>query len=53
VTNSKHPPRATVTRSAPLLIGIAEKILAFLGLLADLGYIGLHPQMITGYAHTR
>jgi hypothetical protein len=33
--------------------GIAEKVLQFLGLLADLGYIGLHPQAIVGYKRTR
>jgi hypothetical protein len=27
----------------------ADKVLEFLGLLADLGYIGLHPDVITGY----
>jgi hypothetical protein len=33
--------------------GIAEKVLQFLGLLADLGYIGLHPDAVTGYKRKR
>ncbi|WP_372451891.1 transposase family protein [Catellatospora tritici] len=32
---------------------IADKVVAFLGLLADLGYIGLHPKVITGYKRRR
>jgi hypothetical protein len=42
-------PGRTVDITAARRFGIAEKVLAFLGLLADLGYIGLHPQVITGY----
>src|SRR6266545_3114566 len=43
----------TVDITAARRFGIAEKVLAFLGLLADLGYIGLHPQVITGYKRKR
>ena len=32
---------------------IADKVLQFLGLLADLGYIGPHPDIITGYKRKR
>jgi len=32
---------------------IAEKVLEFLGLLADLGYIGLHPDVTVGWKRTR
>jgi hypothetical protein len=32
---------------------VADKVLAFLGLLADLGYIGLHSDVITGYKRKR
>jgi DDE superfamily endonuclease len=42
-------PGKTVDITAARRFGIAEKVLRFLGLLADLGYIGLHPQAITGY----
>jgi hypothetical protein len=31
----------------------AERVLQFLGLLTDLGYIGLHPDVITGYKRKR
>jgi hypothetical protein len=46
-------PGRTVDITAARRFGIAEKVLAFLGLLADLGYIGLHPQVITGYKRKR
>ena len=46
-------PGKTVDITAARRFGIAEKVLAFLGLLADLGYIGLHPQAITGYKRKR
>jgi hypothetical protein len=46
-------PGGTVDITAARRLGIAEKVLAFLGLLADLGYIGLHPQVITGYKRKR
>jgi hypothetical protein len=46
-------PGKTVDIKAARRFGIAEKVLEFLGLLADLGYIGLHPDVITGYKRTR
>jgi len=46
-------PGRTVDITAARRFGISEKILGFLGLLADLGYIGLHPQVITGYKRKR
>ena len=46
-------PGRTVDITAARRFGIAEKVLAFLGLLADLGYIGLHPDVITGYKRRR
>jgi hypothetical protein len=46
-------PGRTVDITAARRYGIAEKIIGFLGLLADLGYIGLHPQVITGYKRKR
>ncbi len=46
-------PGRTVDITAARRFGIAEKVLAFLGLLADLGYIGLHPEVITGYKRKR
>ena len=46
-------PGKTVDITAARRLGIAEKVLEFLGLLADLGYIGLHPQAITGYKRKR
>jgi hypothetical protein len=46
-------PGGTVDITAARRFGIAEKVLAFLGLLADLGYIGLHPQVIIGYKRKR
>jgi hypothetical protein len=42
-------PGRTVDITAARRFGIPEKILGFLGLLADLGYVGLHPKVITGY----
>ena len=46
-------PGRTVDITAARRFRIADKVLAFLGLLADLGYIGLHPQVITGYKRKR
>jgi DDE superfamily endonuclease len=46
-------PGKTVDITAARRFGIAEKVLEFLGLLADLGYIGLHPQAIVGYRRKR
>jgi hypothetical protein len=46
-------PGKTVDITAARRFGIAEKVLKFLGLLADLGYLGLHPQVITGYKRKR
>ena len=46
-------PGRTVDITAARRFRIAEKVLTFLGLLADLGYIGLHPQVITGYKRRR
>jgi hypothetical protein len=46
-------PGKTVDITAARRFGIAEKILEFLGLLADLGYIGLHEDVITGYKRKR
>jgi hypothetical protein len=46
-------PGRTVDITAARRFGIAEKVLAFLGLLADLGYISLHPDVITGYKRKR
>lgn len=46
-------PGRTVDVTAARRFKIAEKVLAFLGLLADLGYIGLHPDVITGYKRKR
>ncbi|MEV4418339.1 transposase family protein [Catellatospora sp. NPDC049609] len=46
-------PGKTVDITAARRFKIAEKVVAFLGLLADLGYIGLHPRVITGYKRKR
>ena len=46
-------PGRTVDITAARRFGIAEKVLAHLGLLADLGYIGLHPDAIVGYRRKR
>jgi hypothetical protein len=46
-------PGKTVDITAARRFGIAEKVVAFLGLLADLGYIGLHPDVVTGYKRKR
>jgi hypothetical protein len=46
-------PGRTVDITAARRFKIAEKVVAFLGLLADLGYIGLHPQVATGYRRKR
>jgi hypothetical protein len=46
-------PGKTVDITAARRFGVAEKVLEFLGRLADLGYIGLHPDAITGYKRSR
>jgi hypothetical protein len=46
-------PGKTVDITAARRFGIAGKVLEFPGLLADLGYIGRHPQAITGYQRKR
>jgi hypothetical protein len=46
-------PGRTVDITAARRFGVAEKVLAFLGLLADLGYIGLHPDVATGFKRKR
>jgi hypothetical protein len=46
-------PGRTVDITAARRFKIAEKVVAFLGLLADLGYIGLHPDVVTGYKRKR
>jgi DDE superfamily endonuclease len=46
-------PGKTVDIRAARRFGIADKVLEFLGLLADLGYIGLHPDVVTGYKRKR
>ena len=46
-------PGRTVDITAARRFGIAEKVLAYLGLLADLGYIGLHPDAVVGYKRKR
>lgn len=46
-------PGRTVDITAARRFKIAEKVLGFLGLLADLGYIGLHPDVITGFKRKR
>ena len=46
-------PGRTVDITAARRFGIADKVLAYLGLLADLGYIGLHPEAIVGYKRKR
>ncbi|HET8658938.1 MAG TPA: transposase family protein [Micromonosporaceae bacterium] len=46
-------PGKTVDIRAARRFRVAEKVLAFLGLLADLGYIGLHPDVVTGYKRKR
>ena len=46
-------PGRTVDITAARRFKIAEKVVAFLGLLADLGYIGLHPEVVTGYKRKR
>jgi hypothetical protein len=42
-------PGRTVDITAARRFKIAEKVLEFLGLLADLGYVGLHPDVATGF----
>lgn len=46
-------PGRTVDITAARRFGIADKVLAYLGLLADLGYIGLHPEAIVGHRRKR
>ncbi|MGW2936137.1 transposase family protein, partial [Streptomyces sp. NPDC001156] len=46
-------PGRTVDIRAARRFRIADKVLAHLGHLADLGYIGLHPDVITGYKRRR
>lgn len=46
-------PGRTVDIRAARRFKIAEKVLEFLGLLADLGYVGLHPDVITGFKRKR
>jgi hypothetical protein len=46
-------PGKTIDIRAARRFKIAEKVVAFLGLLADLGYIGLHPDVVTGYKRGR
>ncbi|MFB9578488.1 transposase family protein [Streptomyces yanii] len=46
-------PGRTIDIRAARRFRIADKVLAHLGLLADLGYIGLHPDVITGYKRRR
>jgi DDE superfamily endonuclease len=46
-------PGRTVDVTAARRYKIAEKVVAFLGLLADLGYIGLHPEVVVGYKRKR
>jgi hypothetical protein len=46
-------PGKTVDITAARRFGIAEKVLQLLGLLPDLGYIGLHPDAIVGYKRIR
>ncbi|MDT0468380.1 transposase family protein [Streptomyces gibsoniae] len=46
-------PGRTVDIHAARRFRIADKVLAHLGLLADLGYIGLHSEVITGYKRRR
>jgi DDE superfamily endonuclease len=46
-------PGRTVDITAARRFKIADKVLEYLGLLADLGYIGLHPDVITGYKRKR
>jgi hypothetical protein len=46
-------PGRTVDITAARRFKIAEKVVAFLGLLADLGYIGLHPEVVVGYKRKR
>jgi hypothetical protein len=46
-------PGRTVDITAARHFKIADKVLQFLGLLADLGYVGLHPEAIVGYKRRR
>ena len=46
-------PGRTVDITAARRFKIADKVLQYLGLLADLGYIGLHPDAIVGYKRKR
>lgn len=42
-------PGLTVDITAARRFKIADRVLQYLGLLADLGYVGLHPETIVGY----
>ena len=46
-------PGRTVDITAARRFKVAEKVLEFLGLLADLGYVGLHPDVATGFKRKR
>jgi hypothetical protein len=46
-------PGRTVDITAARRYRIADKVLQFLGLPADLGYVGLHPDAIVGYERRR
>lgn len=46
-------PGGTVDITAARRFRIAEKVLEYLGLLADLGYVGLHPDVIVGSKRRR
>jgi hypothetical protein len=49
----RHSPASGRCPTAARRFKIAGKVLEFLGLLADLGYVGLHPQAIVGYKRKR
>jgi len=46
-------PGRTVDITAARRFKVAEKVLEFLGLLADLGYVGLHADVATGFKRKR
>lgn len=46
-------PGRTVDITAARRFKIADKVLAYLGLLADLGYVGLHSDAVVGYKRKR
>jgi hypothetical protein len=47
------PPQAGGAPTAARRFTVADKVLAYLGLLADLDYIGLHPEAVVGYERKR